>query len=417
MLIVKHLMPAGSTVEDAQRIMQDPEIAAKLGKIGINQKSTTKARMTVVWGSEIAETFLPTARRAGRPNKEEEKSVWHPLAAALLNDIAAKLEEKLPLSEDFEFWTTEKASLASNVIHERYTNEHSAVVNATKFRNILRSFGVDDSVLNATKRPDVTEAHNAKNDVRQEERQKEGINIPDEFKNIADLIARAEVFIAEAPSKRPTSMNAADFMVIMTARPKEAEEAFRPGPNGGVIGALKKRGDADEYPIVSAIGPELAFQYLVSWRARDHFAIKAAMNALTERVKKWGIKRPDLRAIGAELAVRTAAENEEAVNSGQMRVVRDMALKHGNPKDVLNTEFELLEHELLEPESKTAKIVKKKTARKAAQDHYTRVNDPTIRICAKLSNSSLENQVAVDSFLSMTEEQQKTIRTIIAAIK
>lgn len=434
MMVVKHLMPAGATIADARLVMELPEVAAKLAAIGTTQKSATKARMRAQWGPAIAEIFLPNATRPGRPKLDAEgKSVWHPLAQALLAGIAERLEVDLPLSEEVAFWTKEAASLASDEIHARYPNYHSAVVNATKFRNILRGFGVNLGVIDATKRAEVTTVHNAKIAVEREDREEKGIYIPPEFSNIATLVARAEAFIKAPVTDPVTSLNAADFMVIMTARPKEALESFRPGPTGGVLGVLKKREeDEAEYPIVSAVGPALAFEYLVAWRARNPGAIKKAMNSLNERVKNWGLKRPDLRAIGAELAVRAGKESGELKNDGMVRSFREMALKHGEAKPATQKLGEFLRVEpQAEPEIKPEEGVKvkeevkakeepapkKKPQRKAAQDHYTRVNDPTLRICAKLSNASADNQTAVDAFLSMSEEQQKTIRAIIAAIK
>ena len=431
MLIVKHLMPVGATVDDAHHAMAQPEVAEKLGKIGTNQKSATKSRMKAVWGPEIAEIFLPAASRPGRPKiAAEAKSVWHTLAQGLLKDMADALEVDMPLSEDKEFWTEETASLASDALHARYANPHSAVVNATKFRNILKGLGVDAKVLDVTKRADVTIVHNAQSEVRSEDLQKEGINMPDEYKNIRDLKERAEAFVSEPHDWRPTSQNAADFIVIMTARPTEADESFQPGPTGGVIGVLKKRtATNEEYPIVSAVGTELARRYLISWRARDPLAVKAAMNALVIRAKKdWGLTRPKLRAIGAELAVRAAKESGEIANSGQERAFRDIALKHGAPKVIepkaaggtlaggtLAAEPEL-EPETKVKEEEAPKLLKKKSPRKAAQDHYTRVNDPTIRICAKLSNASVDNQTAVESMLDTSAAKQAKIRAAIIKI-
>ena len=96
------------------------------------------------------------------------------------------------------------------------------------------------------------------------------------------------------------------------------------------------------------------------------------MNGLTERVKKWGIKRPDLRPIGAELVVRSSAkENGEVANAGQERAIRDMALKHGEPKVKAEPEIKPEEVKVKEeaPGVKPEEAVKKKKTRKAAQDH------------------------------------------------
>src|SRR5690606_42002243 len=162
-----------------------------------------------------------------------------------------------------------------------------------KFRNILRNIGVGGETIGATERPAVTAAHNAAIAIRREERQKVGIDTQTPFKRIAELKARAKAFVKQPKTDAPSAQDAADLLVIWSARPGE-EKTLRPGPNGGVIGALKKREfGGDEYPVASTVGPKLALKYLESWRARP--GTKEAMSALSKLVAEWGIKRPDLR--------------------------------------------------------------------------------------------------------------------------
>src|SRR5690606_17050815 len=52
---------------------------------------------------------------------------------------------------------------------------------------------------------------------------------------------------------------------------------------------------------------------------------------------EWGIKRPDLRAIGADLAVRAAKEEGKISNAGQESAVRETALRHGPPQATLQS--------------------------------------------------------------------------------
>lgn len=425
MLIVKHLMPVGATVEDAKRVMSQPGVAESLANLK-TAKSATKTRMKSTWGPEIAEIFLPTSQRPGRPKVVvEEKSLWSPLSKAVLTAIADKLEVDLPLPEDAEFWTKEAASLASDVIHEQYKNPHTATTNAYKLRLILKGLGVADDGINATKRAEVTTAHNAINLVRREERQEVGIEIPAQYKNIADLKARAETFVTQPNTARPSSLDAADFLVIWSARPGEAQTLY-PGPTGGVIGALKKRNiEPEEYPVASALDTELALSFLSSWRARSENAIKAAMNGLNARVKTWGITRPDLRAIGAELAVRAAKENGRIANAGQETSVREMALRHGAPQEIKEPDpvCAVVEEEAPPIEEPIEAKAEKKAARtqvrarKAAVDHYTRVNDPSIAVCAKLANASPQMLAAVSALLSASEEDQTMICALITKMR
>jgi len=148
---VKALMPVDGKVEDAERIMKNPEVVKKLSAYIGNSKSQTKTKMKALWGSEVAEIFLPTAAKLGRPNKEE-KSVWGSVTAALVAEIAGALKVELSALDDVSFWNELNVEIAANVIYKRYANAGSANAMVGKFRGVLKSIGVESSIIEAAKK-------------------------------------------------------------------------------------------------------------------------------------------------------------------------------------------------------------------------------------------------------------------------
>jgi hypothetical protein len=275
------------------------------------------------------------------------------------------------LPEDPAQWTAEAAKIAADAIAARHPNDTTATFSLGKLRSVLRLIylpaAVPDEVRAATLRPERTAAHNAAGAMRLGERVAEGVDAPEPFRRIADLRARVTAFAAgETP---PSGQTLADILVAFSARPGEADKleiGERGAVKGITAGVLKKRG-ADGgavYPVVSALGEELAGRFLEAWKrvaTRDRVAAK---KELATMARAWGIQPRDLRAIGATLAVRAAILAGDADNVGQQREALRGALRH-NPD------------------------------RTQAREHYERVNDPTAQLAAQLAELSTEDRAHI----------------------
>jgi hypothetical protein len=275
------------------------------------------------------------------------------------------------LPEDPAQWTAEAAKAAADAIAARHPNDTTATFNLGKLRGVLRLIylpaAVPDEVRAATLRPERTAAHNAAGAARLGERIAEGVNAPEPFRRIADVRDRVASFVAgETP---PSGQTLADILVSFAARPGEADKleiGERGAVRGITAGVLKKRGKDGEavYPVVSALGEELAGRLLEAWKRvalRDRLAAKRDLVTLS---RGWGIVPRDLRAIGAALAVRAAVLAGDAGNVGQQREALRGALRH-------------------------------KPDRAQAREHYERVNDPMAQICAQFAELSTEDRARI----------------------
>ena len=220
----------------------------------------------------------------------------------------------------------------------------------------------DDPIIGATLREEVTKAKHELGAERLAARIDAGIELPAIYATIAALTERARAFVA-APTATPQT--AADLLVILSARPGEAE-TLKIGERGAITGMLKKKADDDHvYNLVSAIGLQLATQYLEAWRALPQGDRRTAMVGLTRLCANWGLQRRDLRAIGAALALRHELLEGNVANAAQGRVLHAEALRHAPAKKA------------------------------AAQVHYERVADPTAKVAADLAELGADDLAEV----------------------
>lgn len=369
------LVPIGSEPEDAIAAIQDnPELAAAFARIGQDSawKAKTRAKLLSRYGTEVANAVLPP-KEAGRPARGA-KGPWALVSRPVEQRIAARLGLALPLSEDPAAWTPELARRASNEVVAHYPNLASATVGLTKLRMAFRAMRAPKDLEEATYHPDITLKVNEASAKRRDERIAAGIDVPPPFARIADLQERVAAFVAAPAATAPAAQDAADFLVTFSARPGEAE-TLELGPKGGVIGALKKRGVLDAYPIVSAVGREAAEAFLKAWKARPQASRARAMAELPQLARSWGLQVRDLRAIGASLAVRAALLAGEASTTGLAREVHRGALRHG--------------------ESKMAEGKEPQAARLPPQAHYDRVRDDVAQLAAQLAEMSVEEVQAI----------------------
>jgi len=237
-------------------------------------------------------------------------------------------------------WDVDTAREVSNQLVQSYSNSSSAANVLAQLRAGLRDLGVPQLSIDATFHPEVTATHNLEIEVSRKRRMETGLDIPEPFRDVQTISARiVDQCHTGAP---PTAQTAADLLVTFSARPGEAE-TLELGPADGLVGALKKRGKEDEFPIVSAIDIDQARAFLKYWREQSSLDRIKAMTDLSSLVKTWGVLRKDLRAIGAHLAVRVRAP----ANVGQAEDIRVAALRQAPPM-------------------------------KRAVDHYTHVNDESM---------------------------------------
>jgi hypothetical protein len=134
---------------------------------------------------------------------------------------------------------------------------------------------------------------------------------------------------------------------------------------------LKKKADDDhKYNLVSAVGLQLATQYLEAWRGCPTGDRRTAMTGLTRLCATWGLQRRDLRAIGAALALRHELLEGNVTNSAQGRKLHAEALRH------------------------------KPAAKAAAQVHYERVADPTSKVAADLAELGADDLAEVMAMIA-----------------
>ena len=186
------------------------------------------------------------------------------------------------------------------------------------------------------------------------------MDVPEPFRRIADLRTRVAAFVAGESA--PSGQTLADVLIVFAARPGEADKleiGERGAIKGITAGVLKKNGKDGEavYAVVSALGQDLAGQFLAAWKTvsvRDRLAAKKDLTTIT---RIWGIVPRDLRAIGAALAVRAVILDGTGNNTGQQREALRGALRH-------------------------------QPNRAQAREHYERVNDPLARFSAQIAELS-----------------------------
>lgn len=360
--ITPHLKPDSATPAKAAEFRKEhPATAAYLdGMLPQNQSRLRKALLAHGYPDSVVVTLVPPTR--ARP-RDAPEGPWSLLTAPVRDSIAEALKVGA-LSTSPTAWTPAKAHIAADVITAHYDNIASQTLGLSSLRSALRAvFAPKDApqeVIAATLRPDITIARNKKAEEAREARAGAGISLPGPYRTIEALVGRVRDYIASCDD--PTAQTAADFLVAFSARPGEAQ-TLELGARGSVTGMLKKRGNNDTMPLVSALGRGMAEQFITRWKAEPITARAKAMRDLPALVREWGLQQRDLRAVGANLAVRAAALSGGAINAVQARDVERAALRHAAP------------------------------ARRAAADHYARVNDPSVTLSALIAEIGLDDVI------------------------
>ena len=208
----------------------------------------------------------------------------------------------------------------------KYKNPNTFCNALTNFRYTLKALNVSPEALKASERKDIWASRNATLNARKIVADETPLVVPSPFATVAALTRRVNGYLAY-PDGWCNGQAAADFLVALSARPGEVE-TLELGEFGGVTGVLKKRDKANAYNLVSAIGTETAEKFLSLWKSTDIGTRRAAMRQLDPLVQGWGMRRKDLRKIGAHLAVRVAARDGCVRTAGDARLVRQAALRH-----------------------------------------------------------------------------------------
>lgn len=350
--------PADTLAATTVAVEAAPALRAYLAALSRSGRSKLRARLTARgYSPEQVEAIIPRVE-SGRP-ANDPTGTFEGLSTPVMSAIADALGvPSIPLG--LEAWDDPAtASAAADAIMGHYANPTSATVSLTLLRNGLKALGAAEAVWRATLRPGITRFHNQRNEARREERVQEGLSVPDVFRRIADLRGRVEGYLTQGAAFHPAGQSAADLLVALSARPGEAE-TLTVGERGGVTGVLKKRGVDGTYNLVSALGADVASQFLTLWKAAPLAARTKAMRDLSALVGTWGIQRWDLRAIGAGLSTAAAIAGD-AANPVVIEDVRRATLRLAVPN------------------------------RREAVDHYAcfdkscAVNDPMTQLCASLS--------------------------------
>lgn len=300
----------------------------------------------------VLDILFPKGRPGRAPGPEKDMARWEGLTGPVRAKLCDALgEEAIPT--DPAWWTEERASAAADCIASHYsTNVSSQVAGLTKLRVGLKLIGAARPVIEATKRPEITEARNSASAVALGEAITRGIDFPPPYSSLADFVARVEGYLAQPPAEWDPLASAdmggqvvADWFVAFVARPGELE-TFELGPNGGIVGALKKRGKIDEWPIASAIEETKAREFFRWWAAVPAGRRGTARKALARLLRRWTDERrasraaagkiddaanyteSTLRKIGTDLACQAQRPN----NLGQTLDIARAALRHAPTK-------------------------------------------------------------------------------------
>jgi len=237
------------------------------------------------------------------------------------SDLQSNIADALGVNElqpTVAFWTPVRASIAADVITSIYKNVATASTALSQLRAYLRKAGVADAVLGATARPELTKQRNQQSEEKLKSKVSDGVQVPPQYKNVSDLRARINVFLKHPVA---TADTLADFLVTFCAR--KSESLTLKMDNGRLIGALKKRGKVESFPIISCIPQDMCERFLNMWNAIEIEDRKAAIRSLDRSCKRvYGCKVQSLREIGAYLASRSAD------SVGERLAISKMALRH-----------------------------------------------------------------------------------------
>lgn len=356
-----------ATADDVKDVFdKHPAIAKYFKEMHASHRHRVRLSIGTKYSKEVVDALLPI-RKSGRVAYTGPFALLSGPGRDIIINIAGSLEGVT---------SPEIASQIADALAEKYNNNlTSQMMNLGAFRHgLMVMSGIDandarkNEIVAATYRPQITKAFNDSRKPVFLARVDAGLNLPEPYKNLDDLVARAKAFIQDHRTVSP--QQAADFLVIMSARPGEAE-TLQIGERGGVTGMLKKRKtNVDkQYNLVSAVGFDIAEQYLAAWLHAGSAAKRAAMLKLKDLCATWGIQRRDLRAVGSALAVKAEMLSGNVSNVQQQRDVHAAALRHEPTKP-------------------------------HPQQHYERVNDPLMQLYAQLSQLSPEQLDAVRSIVA-----------------
>lgn len=330
--VVQHIPPTAPLAAATAILAEHPEVRSYYDAMPRALKSRTRSGlMNLGYARDVVEAVIPL----NAPGKQKYKGVFDLLSTPGRNAIVAALG---PPGGDIALieWTPETASLAADTLIAKYeTNVVSAVCALKGFRHgLYKLLQLDPAVpakqqpiIAATLRPELTKRANAIGAESTRQRGETGITVPEPYERISALVERVQAFVAGGAC---TGQTAADLLVSLSARPGEAE-TLEIGDRGAVKGVLKKGNLEEQFNLVSALGEQLARQFLELWRARPIAERRRAMKELHPLVAIWGLQRRDLRAVGAALAVRASILAGGAATVQTARTVHRAALRHAEP--------------------------------------------------------------------------------------
>ena len=349
-------------------------------------KHKIKKLLASKYNSEIANYLIPAKKRG---TKVGEKNIWSPMGENLTVFLNGKnlFGGVNLLDTTVAMWTNEAVKKASEAIIEYYENPHSKANYLSTFRKVLKALGVANEIIAHSAQPEITREHNEKMANRQLELIETGVDLPDAYKNIDDLISRIDAYLAS--NEKPNGQVAADLLVALSARPSESE-TLKVGEHGKVSGVLKKKSDdlTKEYNLITAVGIDRAEAFLNKWRGLLQEDRTAAMSQLKKLVNVMGIQRRHLRMIGAHLATKEARKLGVIKNDAQERLYHAEALRH-------------------EPH------------KMAAQDHYTKINDsptssqPISEIPEEFDESDGSNSELIAKFNTLSAGDRAIVIALI----
>ena len=321
---IMKLFTPDSTIEEVQHIIDTTTLMDDLNKV----IAVTRCRGRGVlknkgYSEEIIKMLLPL-RQVGRPVSREYSEVFPKLHGSGYKDLVEALGATDDEIKDPTWWTCDRVNTATNSVMETYKSPTYKSVSLSAFRNGLRNLGVPPAIVIASARPAVTAEHIRLQNIRAEQLDAEGVNMPEEFTSVENLEERVRGYIADADFV-PSADSAIDFMLALSARPGELTE-LELGPSGGISGSLKKRGNGDiEFPIQSMIDTDLAKQFVEKWSATPKEIRLDAGRTARKVLKTKGVKTMSMvRKFGAYMA----GEVQNPKNQAQRYMIEARALRH-----------------------------------------------------------------------------------------
>jgi len=339
--IRRTVAPDDTAETAAESLAGNASTVEHLAALSRNHRSNLRAQMKRDgYSNAVIETVLPRLpnyRGVAQPRTGPFTKIPGPLAGPAREAIAAAVGltlAQLDALPDFKNWTREMAAAGSQAVTDLYPrNLFTRMTMLSRWRAALREGEAPEDVRDAAApAPELAAEFKAVTRDHLDEQTARAEGVPEEFSTVRRLRTIAEEFIAGAPL---APLHVVALQVIFAARPGEVDR-ITVGPRGGLPpringGILKKKDAAQSFEIVSALGADLAANYLDAYNSRSASEKARAAKGVPDLLRAWGVTGHAPRKWGAFLATRAAALEGRGNTAAALEDVRRGALRHARP--------------------------------------------------------------------------------------